>query len=482
MNDTARRPVGASIRSKALAALQIVGPGAIIASLTIGTGELIFSSRAGVLFGYSILWVFSLILLFKWALVFALSRHYLLTGVHPIARWMDLPGPRGWLPMILLIAGVFLFPIWIGFHSGVIGTLVGQLVGINSHLAAAAALGAVLTLVVLGNYTLLERCQMLIVFLMVLGVCVSLALLRPDWVSLLVSAIWPTPLAYPDWLAAHPDFESIAERPVWAEVATYVGVIGGSSYDYLAYTAYLREKGWRTTDTPADPRRGLRHCSVDLLVSFLAVMLISAAFVASGHLVLGPNQRIPNDDNMLNLQAEFLTRLSSGLYPLYIAGALLTMVGTLYGTMEVAPVVFREWALAHHGGKGHRLPIVLWCGLGGMGVIAYRYGQSTGRATGLSLVDLISPAALVTGVLACGIICGLNCWLDRRSIAEHRMGPIVFGLNVFACGIFCAVALRGLYVLPKMGPSAWLFMGGILVAGGIAAYFWPARVSPEGEP
>ncbi|MBI4660958.1 MAG: divalent metal cation transporter, partial [Verrucomicrobia bacterium] len=50
---------------------RIFGPGAVIASLTIGAGELIFSSRGGALFGYRLLWFFALILVFKWALVFA---------------------------------------------------------------------------------------------------------------------------------------------------------------------------------------------------------------------------------------------------------------------------------------------------------------------------------------------------------------------------------------------------------------------------
>jgi len=69
--------------------------GCVIASLTIGAGELIFSSRGGALFGYRLLWFFLLVLLFKWALVFVTARHMVLTGAHPFQRWMELPGPRG---------------------------------------------------------------------------------------------------------------------------------------------------------------------------------------------------------------------------------------------------------------------------------------------------------------------------------------------------------------------------------------------------
>ncbi len=71
----------------------LFGPGAIIASLTIGSGELVFSSRGGALFGYRLLGLFLMICLLKWALVFATARHLVLTGADPFQRWMSLPGP-----------------------------------------------------------------------------------------------------------------------------------------------------------------------------------------------------------------------------------------------------------------------------------------------------------------------------------------------------------------------------------------------------
>ena len=57
----------------------------------------------------------------------------------------------------------------------------------------------------------------------------------------------PQSLQHSAWVNAYPE---IASRPVWVELATYVGVIGGSS-DYLAYVSYLRDKQWG--------RAGMRH-------------------------------------------------------------------------------------------------------------------------------------------------------------------------------------------------------------------------------
>ena len=122
--DGSSLPLPSGLESRnPLAWLTIFGPGAVIASLTIGSGELIFSSRGGALFGYRLLWFFLLVLLFKWALVFVTARHMVLTGAHPFQRWMDLPGPRGWFPLVFFMLALICFPIWVCFHAGTVGTL-----------------------------------------------------------------------------------------------------------------------------------------------------------------------------------------------------------------------------------------------------------------------------------------------------------------------------------------------------------------------
>jgi len=484
MGDEGRSAPARSSKRSLLDWIRVLGPGAIIASLTIGTGELIFSARSGVLFGYSVLWVFVLILLLKWSMVFSLARHFVVGGVHPIRRWNELPGPRGWLSMTMLILGTLLFPVWVGFHSGVIGTLLSQLTGIDSHLAALLTLASVMVIVYAGGYTLLERIQFAIVVLMVLGVLISLVVLQPDWLQMFIAMVVPTRLAYPEWLFASDTYASIAKRPVWIEVGTYVGVIGGSSYDYLAYVAYVREKGWdeaARSGTDAERKEAALVPCVDLTVSFLAVLIISAAFVASGHLVLGPSHRIPNDSNMLNLQAEFLTRLHPWLYPLYVIGAFLTMYGTLYGTIEVAPAVFSEWSRAYHGvvRPWTRFRTVSWCAMGGSMVIVGRWFSDMNKSdgtSGLSLVDLVTPAAIVTGVFTCGIICLTNVWMDKRFLPRSlQMNAALVVLNFLASTAFFLVGLRSLRDIPWLGVYSWVALLGIFGIGWISSRFFPAH-------
>jgi hypothetical protein len=64
----------------------VFGPGAIIASVTVGTGETIFAPRMGALFGYAMFWVVMAAVVAKALLVYGGMRHLVLTGEHPDGR------------------------------------------------------------------------------------------------------------------------------------------------------------------------------------------------------------------------------------------------------------------------------------------------------------------------------------------------------------------------------------------------------------
>lgn len=476
--------------------LTIFGPGAVIASLTIGTGELIFSSRAGALFGYRLLWFFSLVLVLKWALVFVTARHMVLTGAHPFQRWMELPGPRGWLPLVFLLLAILCFPIWVCFHAGTIGTLLSWLAGTERALSGGApflwgmaVLAAVLVLVFSGGYSALERIQLVVVLLMLACVLVSLVLVKPDWFEFLSSFFIPRAISYPDWAVAQKEF---AARPVWVETITYVGVIGGSGYDYLAYVSYLRDKHWgragravataaelqRTAGDPMDTsRRWLRAPLIDCTLSFAAVLLFSAVFVACGAIILGPEHKVPGGSNLLDLQAAFVERVHPWLKPLYFVGAFLTMLGTLYGTIEVAPAVLREIVSGFNAelARTHAVRLrrwaVGWVGLGGFAILVFSlvYHLASGRDRPPGLIALLTPANLFTGVLSCGFLCLLTLWVDRRFLPRglRPRRPLAW-LSAAAGIVFIALGLKGYW--DHSGWVAFVILAGTLAAGWIGAW------------
>src|SRR4029453_4765881 len=69
-------------------------------------------------------------------------------------------------------------------------------------------------------------------------------------------------------------------------------------------------------------------------------------FVACGALVLRPRELVPTGVDLLSLQAQFVSPGLPALRWLYYVGAFLTMFGTLYGTIEVAPAILQELSRA----------------------------------------------------------------------------------------------------------------------------------------
>lgn len=352
---------------------------------------------------------------------------------------MQLPGPRGWLPATFLGLAVVSFPIWVAFHSGTMGTLLSK----SAPIPAAIAILAVVTILTwIGGYKLLERAQVAIVAIMLASVLVAFFVVPPNWPDLL-AGFFPQSVAYPDWSAQIPE---LTNRPVWVETVTYVGVIGGSGYDYLAYVSYLREKNWRGEE-------GVRNALFDSVVSFAAVLIFTVVFTALGAMTLHPQKTIPAGNDLLNLQAQFLPSLK----PVYFAGAALAVFGTLYGTVEVAPAIWRESLLAFGFQNVPRKPATAWvCGAGFV-VLAIMLFQSNSPA----LIAVLTPANLFTGVLASGIIALLSVWTDPRPRWLAACN-IIGGLAFVALGVRGYISYGSLLPIPItvcVGLAAW----GILV-------------------
>ncbi len=513
---TVRPPVSALASRNPVAWLAVFGPGAIIASLTIGTGELIFSTRGGALFGYRILFLFVLISLLKWGLVLASARHIILTGVHPYRRMASLPGPRGWFPISLLLLTAIAMPIWVSFHSGVLGNFTGWLTGTRDSWAGTAEYGwgalilvGVLFLSARGGYSMLERVQMVIVMLLVICAAITLVLYDPDWLALIKGAVIPQAYEYPSWLSETEELRRIAARDVWVETTTYVGVIGGAGFDYMAYTSFLRSKKWgwagvgeanaetlakMESDRSHPARRWLRAPLVDCSVSFIIIVAFSAVFVASCVVVLGPAHEVPTESKMLDLQARFVTDIHPWLLPIYVSGAFLTMLGTLYGTIEIGQVILTEINRAivpdmtRERERKLRRIALLWCGAGALVTLSYSaiYTGSGGVDRPRLLLALLTPVNLFTGVLSCGLFCLLLIWMERRFLPRGlRMHWSLAALNVMSGIVFLALAGIGFWNNhdpdKHFTATRWFALGamGLLFAVGILLAKRMNRGSPE---
>src|SRR3569623_1446640 len=162
---------------------------------------------------------------------------------------------------------------------------------------------------------------------------------------------------------------------------------------------------------------------------------------------LGPEHVVPDEDSMLNLQARFVTRIQPLLLPLYVLGAFLTKIGTLYGTIEIACIIpneiFRSFIAdwSEERSKRLRRAVLGWCAPVALAILAWLFVRQAspvefpeeaviGTKAVVSdaeranaepvrlqkprlLLAILTPVNLFTGVLSCGLVCLLVIWMDR---------------------------------------------------------------------
>ncbi|MBK95907.1 MAG: hypothetical protein CMJ79_09385 [Planctomycetaceae bacterium] len=481
--------------------LSLFGPGAIVASVTIGTGELIFSTRGGVLFGYNILFLFITISLLKWALVFGTSKHLLLTGVHPFRRMLDLPGPRGWMALMFLLIILVAQPVWISFHSSVLGNYLALLTGTAESLNGAAQflwamlmVSVVLCLSLFGGYNVMEKVQIGVVAGLMVAAVTSMVMYSPDYWEMLKGFVTPVFRDYPEWIRSSDKFAAIATTNKWAELTTYVGVIGGAGFDYMAYTTWLRDKRWGYAGTTPpsqqllreiadDPkheaRKWLKAPIIDCAISFSLIVIFSAVFVTSGVEMLGPKEAIPDSKNMLGQQAEILTNVHPWLYPLYVAGAVLTMFGTLYGTIEIGVAIVMEimrsfnpnWANVRRNKierkmlfwqTGLAFCVIIW-----MFNIVYGAGIDEGANAKEIIINILRPVNLFTGVISCAVFCFVNAWIEQKHVPLGLRSKLwIRASYLFAGTVFVVLGALGAWTNHKEDAgflvTRWFSIGGLI--------------------
>jgi hypothetical protein len=426
----------------------------------------------------------------KWILAYSVARHVVLTGQHPFQLWNLLPGPRGWLSATFFLLALWAFPIWVFFHASTLGTLVASVTGSawafnqGAHFVwGAAILAIVLGICLAGGYRVLEKIQLMVVLLMLASVIAVLFVIPVEWGGLFAGFV-PQRFGYPTWINKYPE---IAGRSPWLEAITCFGVIGGSSFDYLAYVSYLRDKKWglagqRNLIGAQLPPRGfdrrwLRAPLIDCTLSFAVVLIFTFVFLACGQVLLAPEHKVPSGSNLLMLQAAFVTPLAPFLKDLYFAGAFLAIFGTLYGTIEVAPAVLREFAIALWPEQEQISPerlrkmAIAWVTAGAFLLLVIMFAYTAGlKRSPPDLIPILTPANLFTGVLGCGIVCAAGGWTGRKTLQPGWGMPVglVIG-NLFAAGVFLTLGVLG--YLQQGGFKYLLILLGTCATGLIATLF-----------
>ncbi len=276
--------------------LRSFGPGIVIVLTWLGAGDVVDMGTAGANYGYALLWVFIVAILFRFLFVSLIGRYQLCNqhgeGVlDGLVRLHPLYAP------VLFFAAVVMGHVYGSYMTRGIGEVCRNVFGFGAIWQwAVLCNGAALYLVFRQSFRRLE-----LVFLFFLAVLS---------VSFLGSALWVgfdagdvasglTRIDMPDRRGAYDP---------WQVALAMIGAVGGSLMN-LVYPYFLDAKGWRG---PAY-RRVQQY---DLLLGVLAMLLLNLAVWVVGAELLYPDKQIEHLEDLPNLLSAVLgecRRVSSSI-------------------------------------------------------------------------------------------------------------------------------------------------------------------------
>ncbi|MFB6114566.1 MAG: Nramp family divalent metal transporter [Halodesulfurarchaeum sp.] len=445
--------------------LKYFGPGAILASMTLGSGEVLFAPRGGAIFGMAILWAYIWAGFVKGIMTYSGSRFYTLTGEHPMSRWAKLPGPRGWFPMLMGYLALIAFPSWAGGLSKMLGQIIAWAFGMPMNNTMFASIGTVMMavtalLVLVGGYDYVEKAQIAIVAFLSASIAVLAIAAAPDVTNVLWGLVPKVPADYAPWIVNN--YPEVAARPTWVEVVTYMGAIGGGIYDYIGFVGYTKEREWGMLNRddkvevmgvmrdlspgerlPLDESeenriRGgawLKAPQSDILISFSAITFFTACSMILGALILHPKHLIPSGLKLFQHQALFFTKVHPALAVLWKLGVFFAIFGTLYSMWEgytwtwlesFKPFSDRVVHLEENRMTLARLITVAY--VGGMGLIL--------MWSDISAVAIVTPASIIGGVFGCGLWCWGQLWAEKTALPKTWQGGWKLDLGLIVAGAF----------------------------------------------
>jgi Mn2+/Fe2+ NRAMP family transporter len=364
--------------------LRTFGPAAVVASVAIGAGETIVVVRAGAWAGYGLLWLVMLSVVVKGIFVTYLLGRYTAVSGEPISqRLVRIPGPRGWLLIVLVFLEMAAAgPLWAAvarpcgdllfylLFSGSVDDPEQQL--LIGRAITMAFIVVALSFSVVTNYDKLERQQVVICCLLVIGTVVGTILVRPDWWEALQGTLSVGQVPpIPPWAP-----ESVKSHQALMLVTTF-GYVGGSVLGYIVYANWISLHGWgltghpqieeirrrATEGTPADylptePQlvkrvlRSLAPLKWDVGCGAAVLWVVSASFMMAGAAVLYPlaaRGELPpshSDWSLLTDQAYIWRNIHPTLIWVYYICVLLALWGTLQAFPEIYSRVIHDFAQA----------------------------------------------------------------------------------------------------------------------------------------
>ncbi|MEE2822108.1 MAG: Nramp family divalent metal transporter [Acidobacteriota bacterium] len=396
-----------------------IGPGAIVASATIGAGETVLAVRVGAWGGYDLLWLILLAAITKSFLtLYLLGRYAAMSGEVVADRLVNFPGPRGWVLWTILVLEALVAPLVFVVIAVPCGQLMSQVlatvgVAISYKWLALLFVSLAIGFGAVQRYGTLEKSQMIVCSILFVGTVTATLLVGPNLVEIAKGLFgfghFP---AYPDWLPSE-----ISNRSQFLEMASVFGYAGSIPMNYVVYSNWVLIKGWtvtRSSNARTDFHRGLGPLRWDVGFNAILVLVVTAAFMIAGAAILRPLHRIPDGFNLLTEQTHIFSQISVLMVPLYYA----MILTALWGTLNALPDIYvrgghsflcRLLSRDLEYSKFMKVFAVTMMGLTWLFIWT--------ETTPIFMIDIVALFSTNIGV---GIVCIAALWLDHQLPPERR--------------------------------------------------------------
>ncbi|MCA1184943.1 MULTISPECIES: Nramp family divalent metal transporter [unclassified Saccharopolyspora] len=402
--------------------VRTVGPGLVVALTWVGAGDLVENATAGGNYGYALLWVVPLSLVFRFFLVSTIARYPLFNahGDTSIIRGLVRLSPLlGW---VFGAALLFYCYISMAFMLSGVGTALTALTGGAVDRFWGAALGAVTVAVLVGRgaYSLLEGVFKVLLAALGASFVVAVALVGVDWSALAGGLVG---------FRLPPDFGVFNSGLLLLSlVMSSVGSLAN-----LIYPQVMEEKGWTT---PGHRRKQ----QLDLLFGTVAVAFLGLCMWIVGAEVLHGGPPAETDRDIAGALGGAIG--SIGTYIFYfglLAATWTTSAGVLFSISKLAVQSFRASRLAARGdldstvdGRGR-----LYRGfvLVGLSAVVWSLPWAPGfTALTVALVSFQAPMLVLTVVALLVILNRSSMMGDRRNRWwENAILAVLLCFTLFAC-------------------------------------------------
>lgn len=319
-----------------------IGPGLILASGIVGSGELIATTVLGAETGYTLLWLIILSCFIKVVVQNELGRYAIGTGETTLEAFDRAPGPRlgaSWL-VWAWFAMVMLTLLQVGGMLGGISEILNRLVP-SVPIGAWVWVVNLVTVFLLigGRYWVVEKVSMgLVVCFTALTVsCAFLLLKLPQYFS------WSEVLSGLSF--------RLPEGGLITAVAAF-GITGVGASELIVYPYWCLEKGYARysgprDDSPAWRRRAfgwIRVMGADVGNSMVIYTFATVAFYILGAGILHGQGLVPKGSEMVQVLSSMYTEtMGAWSLPLFLVGAFAVLYSTVFAATAANCRVFADF-------------------------------------------------------------------------------------------------------------------------------------------